>query len=105
MAKDAPGMRGYRSRNEDGELRQKRGDTHVGTIEKQYKRDFGIRSDTHLNTLLEREGLASLNDLINSSNRKGLDWGCVPNVLIPHSEFRNLHSNTPTFLWMTPMRC
>jgi hypothetical protein len=29
MAKDAPGMRGYRSRNEDGELRQKRGDTHV----------------------------------------------------------------------------
>jgi len=34
MPKDAPGMRGYRSRNEDGELRQKRGDTHVGTIEK-----------------------------------------------------------------------
>jgi hypothetical protein len=36
MEKDAPGMRGYRSRNEDGELRQKRGDTHIGTIEKQY---------------------------------------------------------------------
>jgi hypothetical protein len=31
MTKDAPRMRGYRSRNEDGELRQKRGDTHVGT--------------------------------------------------------------------------
>jgi hypothetical protein len=31
MAKDAPGMRGYRSRNEDGELRQKRGDTHIST--------------------------------------------------------------------------
>jgi hypothetical protein len=68
MAKHAPGMRGYRSRNEDGELRQKRGDTHVGTIEKKYERDFDVRSDTHLGTLLEREGVASLNDLINSSD-------------------------------------
>lgn len=68
MAKDAPGMRGYRSRNEDGELRQKRGDTHVGTIEKKYGRDFDVRSDTHLSTLLEQEGVASLNDLINSTN-------------------------------------
>jgi hypothetical protein len=68
MAKDTPRMRGYRSRNEDGELRQKRGDTHVGTIEKQYGRDFDVRSDTHLSTLLERERVASLNDLINSSD-------------------------------------
>ena len=66
MAKDAPGMRGYRSRNESGELRQKRGDTHVGTIEKKYGRDFGVRSDTHLSTLLEREGLSSLDDLVHS---------------------------------------
>jgi hypothetical protein len=68
MAKDAPGMRGYRSRNEDGELRQKRGDTHVGTIEKNYGRDFDVRRETHLSTLLEWEGVASLNDLINSSD-------------------------------------
>jgi len=68
MAKDAPGMRGDRSRNDDGELRQKRGDTHVGNIEKQYGRDFDVRSDTHLSSLLEREGVASLNDLINSTN-------------------------------------
>jgi hypothetical protein len=65
MSKDAPGMKGYRSRNEDGQLRQKRGDTHVGTIEDQYDRDFGVRSDTHLSTLLERTGAASLNDLVN----------------------------------------
>ena len=32
MTKDAPGMRGIRSRNESGELREKRGDTHVKTI-------------------------------------------------------------------------
>jgi len=64
MAKDAPGMCGHRSRNEDGHLRQKRGDTHVATIEEQYGRNFGVRDDMHLNTLLERESVASLNDLI-----------------------------------------
>ena len=32
MVKDASGMRGYRSRNEDGELRQKRGDTYIDVI-------------------------------------------------------------------------
>jgi hypothetical protein len=45
MAKDAPGMRGIRNRNENGELRQKRGDTHVGTIERIYGIDLGARSD------------------------------------------------------------
>jgi len=68
VAKDAPGMRGYRSRNEDGQLRQKRGNTHVGTIEEQYDRDFGMRRDAHLDTLLEREGVASLNDLIHGDH-------------------------------------
>jgi len=56
MAKDAEGMRGYRPRNQDGQLRDKRDDTHVGTLEKQYGRDFGVRSDMHLGTLLERTG-------------------------------------------------
>jgi hypothetical protein len=67
MAKkgDAPGMKGYRTRNEDGKLRDKRDDTHMGTIEKQYDRDFGVRSDMHLGTYLERQKIKSLNDLIN----------------------------------------
>ncbi len=64
MAKDAPGMRGERSRNSDGELRRKRGDTHVSTIEDQYKRDFGVRSDMELETLLRERGASSLNDLL-----------------------------------------
>lgn len=63
-AKDAPGMRGIRSRNRSGPLREKRGDTHVGTIEQQYDRNFGVRSDMHLDTLLKRTGKNSLNDLI-----------------------------------------
>lgn len=64
MAKDAEGMKGYRSRNQDGQLRDKRDDTHMGTIEKQYGRDFGVRSDMHLGTFLEKNNVKSLNDLI-----------------------------------------
>ena len=37
---DAPGMKGPRSRTKDGTLREKRGDTHMGTIEKKYNRDL-----------------------------------------------------------------
>lgn len=64
-SKDAPGMRGDRSRDRSGPLRQKRGDTHMGTIEKQYDRDFGVRSDMHLDTYLNEKGKKSLNDLVN----------------------------------------
>lgn len=71
MAKDAPGMRGIRSRNENGHLREKRGDTHVKTIEKLYDRDFGVRGDMHLHTLLRQEGVDSLHQLIEGdSGRK-----------------------------------
>lgn len=61
---DAFGMHGNRSRNEHGQLRGKRGDTHVGTVEQMYGKDFGVRSDMRLDTLLQREGAKSLNDLI-----------------------------------------
>jgi hypothetical protein len=61
---DAPGMRGYRTRNEDGQLRDKRDDTHMSSIEKQYNRDFNVRSDMHLGSYLKEKGVKSLNDLI-----------------------------------------
>lgn len=64
---DAPGMRGDRARNNDGQLRDKRDDTHMGTIEKQYNRDFGVRSDKQLGNFLEENKIASLNDLIHSN--------------------------------------
>lgn len=66
MSQDAAGMRGYRSRNQDGQLRDKRDDTHMGTIERQYDRDFGVRSDMQLGTFLKENGVNSLNDLIQS---------------------------------------
>lgn len=64
MAEDAKGMRGPRSRTKDGTLRQKRSDTHIGTIEKQYGIDLGVRSDMELGTYLKSNDVASLNDII-----------------------------------------
>ena len=64
---DAPGMKGQRGRNNDGQLREKRGDTHMRTIEKNYNRDFGVRSDMELDNFLNKNGLNSLNDLIKSN--------------------------------------
>ena len=73
MAKDAPGMRGNRSRTEAGPLRRKRGDTHVGTIEQHYGVDFGVRSDMHRDTLLQERGMSSLNDLLHDGPQQGTD--------------------------------
>lgn len=70
MAKDAPGMKGYRPRNEDGHLRKTRSDKHVETLENQYGLDFGVRGDMHLDTLLEKTGMDSVNDLIHRGLRK-----------------------------------
>lgn len=64
-APDTPWMRGERSRNDDGQLRQKRSDTHMGTIEQKYDRDFWVRSDMHLGTYLQQNNINSLNDLMN----------------------------------------
>ena len=69
MARDARGMKGNRSRNDDGQLRKKRSDTHVGTIEDRYRVDLGVRSDTHLGTLLQREGVDSLDDLFHEDEK------------------------------------
>jgi len=71
MAKDAPKMRGDRSRNKsNGRLRDTRDDKHVGTLEKQYNRDFGVRSDMHVDSLLKKNGKQSVNKLVNSKKEK-----------------------------------
>ncbi len=61
---DAPGMRGIRSRTENGPLRVKRGDTHIATIEQQYRIDLGVRGDMHWQTYKSLFCINSLNDLI-----------------------------------------
>jgi len=60
-----------RSRDMDGEIRQKRGDTLVRTLRETYGPDFapGVRSDTRLDTLRERAGGTSLSQILKSRNR------------------------------------
>jgi hypothetical protein len=69
-AEDALNMRGYRTRNQDGKLRGTRNDKRVDTIEKQYGRDFGVRGDMRLGTLLRKLGFESVHELIESDAGK-----------------------------------
>lgn len=54
-----------RQRDEDGEIRHKRRDTLVGTLRGTYGPNFaqGYRSDTELGTVLDREGVKTLDEL------------------------------------------
>jgi hypothetical protein len=55
-----------RCRDHDGEIRQKRGDTLVGTLRRTYGPGFapGVRSDARLDTLRKRAGGESLSKLV-----------------------------------------
>lgn len=60
-----------RCRDNDGEIRRKRGDTLVGTLRETYGEDFapGARSDMRLDTLLDRTGAESLNQLLRDQKK------------------------------------
>jgi hypothetical protein len=55
-----------RCRDLDGEIRQKRGDTLVGTLRRTYGPDFapGVRSDARLDTLRKMAGGESLSKIL-----------------------------------------
>jgi hypothetical protein len=55
-----------RYRDENGEIRKKRGDTLVGTLRKTYGPDFldNFRSDATLDTVLRETDCDSLTELI-----------------------------------------
>lgn len=55
-----------RCRDADGEIRQKRSDTLVGTLRRTYGEDFaeGFRSDAHLGTVLRETNSNSLSDYL-----------------------------------------
>ena len=57
-----------RHRDKDGEIRRKNGNT-IGTLRKQYGDDFaeGYRSDAKLETVLKREYVSSLSELLRPS--------------------------------------
>jgi hypothetical protein len=65
----AKGMNTDRTRDDNGELRQKRGDTLVGNIEREYDVDFGVRADMRLDTLRQQAGLTSIEDPLRHARR------------------------------------
>ena len=66
---DDPGMTGERARNITGELRRKRGDTLVETIEELYHVDFGVRGDMKLETLREKFSEDEIAKLVKKGRR------------------------------------
>jgi hypothetical protein len=66
MAKHFPKGLDDRMRDQNGEIRQKRSDTKVETLRKTYGDDFakGYRSDAQLGTVLKREGVDTLDQLL-----------------------------------------
>ncbi len=65
MARKQPGL-DDRHRDADGRISQKHGNTLVGTLRDTYGQDFaaGVRADAKLSTILEREGVDSLSQLL-----------------------------------------
>lgn len=49
-------------------IRTKRSDTKIGTVEKQYGKDFGVRSDKQLGNYLKEKGYNSLTELLKDKN-------------------------------------
>lgn len=52
------------------QIRQKRNDTKIGTIEKMYGKDFGVRSDKKLGSFLKEKGYPSLSKLLKNESKK-----------------------------------
>lgn len=54
-----------RARDNDGEVRRKRGDTLIGTLRGEYPGFApGVRADMRLDNYLDREGLDSLSNAL-----------------------------------------
>lgn len=69
MTKHYPKGLDGRMRDQNGEIRKKRSDTLVGTLRDEYgdKLAKGYRADAKLGTVLKREGLESLDQLLKKS--------------------------------------
>lgn len=49
---------------QQAKFKKKRSDTKMGTIEKKYGKDFGVRSDKKLGNYLKEKGYSSLSQLL-----------------------------------------
>lgn len=57
------------SKKSMGRIRRKRGDTQIGSIERQYGVDLGARSDMKLSNYLKKEGYLSLSKALRDAEK------------------------------------
>lgn len=57
-------MKKKQTTTKSGTYRRKRGDTKMKSIEKQYGKDFSVRSDKKLSNYLQEKGYNSLSQLL-----------------------------------------
>jgi hypothetical protein len=60
-----------RCRDQNGQIREKNGNTRIDTLREIYGDNFaaGLRGDAHLRTLLDRTGANSLSDYLKNRNQ------------------------------------
>lgn len=64
MSKNPSNMKGNRSRDDDGELRRKRDDTLVRSLQKEYGITYqGMRSNQKLAAIRKRVGMDDIKDI------------------------------------------
>ena len=63
-------MKSKRPRTTKGTYRSIRSDTKVGTIEKKYSVDLGVRPDMKLGNYLQKKGYPSLSSMLRDSSSK-----------------------------------
>ena len=61
-------MKSNRSRTSKGVYRSVRSDTKIGTIEKKYSVDLGVRSDMKLGNYLQQKGYPSLSGMLRDAD-------------------------------------
>lgn len=63
-------MANKRSRTNEGKYRSIRNDTKVGTIERKYGVDLGVRPDMQLGNYLQKKGYPSLSSMLRDTTSK-----------------------------------
>lgn len=61
---NAQNMPGHAARNQGGQLRRIRSDTHMETLEERYGVDFGVRDDMEWGTFREQANVNSVREAL-----------------------------------------
>lgn len=61
---NAENLPGHAARNQGGQLRRIRSDTHMGSLEERYRVDFGVRKDMEWGSFKKDKGVESVKEAV-----------------------------------------